>query len=195
MSSFLNGPVLAGCKVNFISCPAEGRGTWWGGGGVLCTAGGSWPLLFSPPPPATSSQDGEGGRVEGVAGGVGGSSLDMISHSVLICIKLPMNLFFVWRLPIMILMRGKDINWAIWRVGPWKSRFFWAQIALASLELFQGPKKSQLSLSNPSRGTPIMSLPRIITINRGCSFFLAETYLSHVSESCWFVNCHVSRAG
>ena len=25
--------------------------------------------------------------------------------------------------------------------------------------------------------------------------FLPETYLSHVSESCWFVNCHVSRAG
>ena len=36
MSSFLNGPVLAGCKVNFISCPAEGRGTWWGGGAACC---------------------------------------------------------------------------------------------------------------------------------------------------------------
>ena len=31
---------------------------------------------------------------------------------------------------------------AIGRVGPGKSRHFWAQTALVSLELFQGPKES-----------------------------------------------------
>jgi len=39
------------------------------------------------------------------------------NHSFLICIKIPMNLFFIWRLALMILMRGKDITWAIGRVG------------------------------------------------------------------------------
>ena len=33
------------------------------------------------------------------------------------CIKLPMILFFVWRLPLMILMRDKDITWAIGRIA------------------------------------------------------------------------------
>ena len=37
--------------------------------------------------------------------------------AVIICIKLPMNLFFIWRFPLLILMRGKDITWAIGRVG------------------------------------------------------------------------------
>ena len=43
----------------------------------------------------------------------------------------------------MIFLRGKDITWAIGRVGPLegsKSKLFWAHTALASLELFQGPR-------------------------------------------------------
>ena len=64
------------------------------------------------------------------------------NHSVLICIKLPMNLFFIWRLSLMILLRGKDITWTVGRVGlkvspvlgpnrtHWKtsSSWFWFQI-------------------------------------------------------------------
>jgi len=61
------------------------------------------------------------------------------NHSVLICIKLPMNLLIIWCLALMILLLGKDITMAIGRVGPKKSQIFWAQTALALLELFHGP--------------------------------------------------------
>jgi hypothetical protein len=42
------------------------------------------------------------------------------------------------------------ITRGIGRGGPWKSRLFWAQMALASLVPFQGPKKSQFSGPTPS---------------------------------------------
>ncbi len=42
------------------------------------------------------------------------------------------------------------ITRGIGRGGPWKSRLFWAQMALASLVPFQGPKKSWCSGPTPS---------------------------------------------
>ena len=53
---------------------------------------------------------------------------------------------------VMILMRGKDITRAIERVGPWKSRLFWALKQLEQSEICLCPKKSRLSWHNPSNG-------------------------------------------
>ena len=61
-----------------------------------------------------------------------------------------MNLFFIWRLPLMILMRGKDITWAILpRLGHESWDFFGPK----QLLIRSGPKKSWLSWPNPSIGS------------------------------------------
>ena len=46
------------------------------------------------------------------------------------------------------------------RVGPWKSRLFWALKQLEQSENYLGPKKSRLSLPNLFNAQ-LMSLPRI----------------------------------
>ena len=82
------------------------------------------------------------------------------NHYVLICIKLPMNLFFYLALALMILKRGKDFTRAIGRVGPWKSRLFWALKQLEQSESCLGPKKLRLSWPNPSNGPSNVFAPQ-----------------------------------
>ena len=74
------------------------------------------------------------------------------NRSVLICIKLPIKLFFYMGLPLMILMQGKDITWTIGRGGPKNLNYSrWHFRPQKSLD-FQGL---------PLLIAQVMSLPRI----------------------------------
>ncbi len=66
----------------------------------------------------------------------------------------------------MILKWATSITLAIGRGGPWKSRLFWVQLALALLVAISGPKKVLISGTTPS------NCPR-----NGCS--LHQNHLSY----------------
>ena len=67
---------------------------------------------------------------------------------------------------VMILMRGKDITWAIGRVGPRKSGLFWELKQLELSKSCLGPMKLRLSWPNPSNG-PSNGFSRIKNIPSG----------------------------
>ncbi len=77
-------------------------------------------------------------------------------------IKLPMYLLFIWLLNLMVLRRATSL------LGT--SQLFWAQMALASLMLFQGPKKSRFSGPTPSNA-PHNDVARLKTISSIQTFF------------------------
>ncbi len=73
-----------------------------------------------------------------------------------------MYLLFLWRLYLMVLRAATSLLGALEGVGP-ETRLFWAQMALASLVPFQGPKKSRLSGPTPSNA-PHNDVARLKTI-------------------------------
>jgi hypothetical protein len=66
-----------------------------------------------------------------------------------------MYLLFIWLLNLMVLRRATSLLGA--------SKLFWAQMALASLMPFQGPKKSRFSGPTPSNA-PRNDVARLKTI-------------------------------